>query len=312
MSETVGTTSDILHPKEPKKPAEAVEQRAVTFKEFFEDIPPDTYVTITDFQRVGDFYLALPELILFCEECKGERIFSCKEKLVQHSQWSRTFLEFVCRNCKKRVYRFALSYYCPDIPSGMAMKFGQVPTFGPQIPARLLRIVQADRELFLQGRRCESRGLGIGAFAYYRRVVENQRDRIIEAVAKAVKTVGSTPAIDELFHNALNQYQFSTSVEMLKDVIPQALLINGENPLILLHNALSKGLHNPEMTDEHCLELAQSIRIVLTELAERIANVTKEDKELLNAIKALKAIPPSTKKTLAKSNVSDAEESAKT
>jgi hypothetical protein len=111
------------------------------------------------------------------------------------------------------------------------------------------------------------------------------------------KVLGSTRDIDELFVQAMNQYQFSKSIEMVKDFIPEALLINGENPLILLHNALSKGLHDAEMTDSHCLELAQSIRIVLVELAERAASALKEDKEILEALTVLKAIPRGSKKT---------------
>jgi hypothetical protein len=178
------------------------------------------------------------------------------------------------------------------------MKYGQTPTFGAYTPARLLRLVQSDHQLFLQGRRAESRGLGIGAFAYYRRVVENQRNRIIVQIAKVAKVVGSTPAIDALFVEAQNQYQFSKSIEMLKDFIPQALLINGENPLVLLHSALSKGLHDAEMTDQHCLELAQSIRTVLTELAERASAAMKENKELADALKVLKAIPRAAKATV--------------
>jgi hypothetical protein len=154
-----------------------------------------------------------------------------------------------------------------------------------------LRLVEPDRELFLQGRRAENRGLGIGAFAYYRRVVENQRNRILEQIARVAKVIGSTSEVDALFAAALKQYQFSKSVEMVKDLIPQALLINGENPLLLLHSALSKGLHDPEMTDQHCLELAQSIRTVLTELAERASLVMKENKEIQEALKVLKAIP---------------------
>jgi len=38
------------------------------------------------------------------------------------------------------------------------------------------------------------------------------------------------------------------------------------------------------MTDEECLELATRIRIVLSELAERIANMLKEKAELSKAV----------------------------
>ena len=156
-------------------------------------------------------------------------------------------------------------------------------------------MIEADRELFLRGRRAENRGMGIGAFAYYRRVVENQRNQIIAKIAKVTKTLGSTPEIDQVFVAAMNEIQFAKSIEMVEKFIPQALLINGENPLTLLHSALSKGLHNPEMTDAHCLELAQSIRVILTELPERSASALKEDREIKEALEVLKAVPRGSK-----------------
>lgn len=51
----------------------------------------------------------------------------------------------------------------------------------------MISLIGPDKELYLQGRRSESRGFGIGAFSYYRRVVENQKSRIIEEIAKAAK-----------------------------------------------------------------------------------------------------------------------------
>jgi hypothetical protein len=51
------------------------------------------------------------------------------------------------------------------------------------------------------------------------------------------------------------------------------------------HNALSEGLH--ELTDEECLALATSIRVVLVELAERITTALKEQTELKSAVSQL-------------------------
>ncbi|MGD0546538.1 MAG: hypothetical protein ABR991_01770 [Terracidiphilus sp.] len=84
---------------------------------------------------------------------------------------------------------------------------------------------------------------------------------------------------------------YKESIEMVKDFIPQALLMSGYNPLTLLHSALSKGLHNSDMTDEHCLQLAQSIRTILAELAEQISEALKENKEIQNALSVLIAVP---------------------
>jgi hypothetical protein len=49
-----------------------------------------------------------------------------------------------------------------------------------------------------------------------------------------------------------------------------------------LHDAVGEGLQRK--TDEECLELATSIRVVLTELAERISNALKDDQELKQAL----------------------------
>lgn len=82
---------------------------------------------------------------------------------------------------------------------------------------------------------------------------------------------------------------------MVKAVIPQTLLINGQNPLRLLHSALSKGLHIADMTDAHCLALAQSIRTILGELAERASEALKNDEQIQTALSVLMAVPNSSK-----------------
>jgi hypothetical protein len=150
--------------------------------------------------------------------------------------------------------------------------------------------------LFLQGRRAEIKGLGIGAFAYYRRVVENQKNRIIAEIAKVAKRLGSSPETDKLFLSAQAERSFERSIEMVKDAIPQALMISGHNPLTLLHTALSKGLHDPDMTDVRCLQLAQSIRTILVTLSEKSSEVLKNDKDIQTALSTLLASPAKTEK----------------
>ena len=79
--------------------------------------------------------------------------------------------------------------------------------------------------------------------------------------------------------------QFSKALASVKDALPPALLINGHNPLALLHKALSGGLH--EQTDEDCLKLAHDVRVVLVELAERLGQALKDEAELTDAITRL-------------------------
>ncbi len=58
--------------------------------------------------------------------------------------------------------------------------------------------------------------------------------------------------------------------------------------MTLLYGATSKGLH--EMDDEECLKKATAIRMVLFAFAQRIAELTNEHKELLEALKAVEGV----------------------
>lgn len=154
-----------------------------------------------------------------------------------------------------------------------------------------LSLIGPDRELFLKGWRAENHGLGIGAFGYYRRVVENQKGRLIEEIAKVAQLMGADTDTLTRFEKAKNETRFTSSVDDIKEVMPQSLLVQGQNPLSLLHNALSKGLH--ARTDHECLELATSIRVVLTDLAERLSQALKDDAQLKQAVSKLLEPPKS-------------------
>jgi hypothetical protein len=52
--------------------------------------------------------------------------------------------------------------------------------------------------------------------------------------------------------------------------------------LTLLHKGLSEGLHTGN--DAECLEIAQNIRVILTEFSERLHTALKDDQELKTAV----------------------------
>lgn len=168
---------------------------------------------------------------------------------------------------------------------GLCYKLGELPTYGPPTPSRLIRLFGKDRDLFLRGRRCENQGLGIGAFVYYRRVVESHKDTILSEIIRVAEKVGAPASMIETLNAAKREIQFSKSLDTAKDAIPQALLINGQNPLTLLHKALSVGVH--ESTDERCLERAHDVRVVLIELAERLGQALKDEAGLNTAVNRL-------------------------
>lgn len=268
----------------------------VSFAEFLESSPPHHLVIVPDlFGMDGNSYrLNKPVLTLHCdhEKCNGPRFFEFRDSTgglynQKRNERNEVFVEYLCRNCHRSLKNF--SFLTLDLEtggSGLVVKLGEWPQFGPKTPARLLRMLGDDKELFLKGRRAESHGLGIGAFTYYRRVVENHKNMLIDEIIKVVQKVENSPAdITSDLIKAKDAFQFTQAISDVKLAIPQVLLIDGHNPLLLLHSALSSGIH--DKTDDECLELAKSIRLVLAGLSERLGQALSQHKELTDAVSKL-------------------------
>ena len=272
------------------------EPQAISFAEFLESAPPNQMHIIQDLTTEGTYggtyqKVSEPDIQLHCpgESCNGPRFFRCTEEneIRLFEELKYFFLEYRCNNCLKEVKIFSLAAVldAKQAGQGICFKLGERPVFGPPTPARLIKLVGPDRELFIRGRRCENQGLGVGAFAYYRRVIENQKNRIIGEIIRVSEKLDSSSAKIDVLKKALVETKFSKAHEMSKDAIPESLLIDGHSPLLLLHKALSKGIH--EQSDEECLDKAHSIRIVLAELSDRLSQALKDDTELTKALSGL-------------------------
>ena len=169
-----------------------------------------------------------------------------------------------------------------------AIKLGEYPPFSAPISSRIQKLLsRSDLELYRKGSRAEAQGLGIGAATYFRRIVEKQWKLLVTEIRKAAERLGVEDL--RLYDAAIQETQFSKAVGMLTDAIPDKLLIlNGENPLTLLYQPLSRQLHG--LTDEECLQQAADIRVVLTALLENIADVLKAQDELHEAVTRLKDV----------------------
>jgi len=272
----------------------AEEVPLIPLAEFFESYPPNRIIQVSNLgkyeRRLSTEGLVTPDIQLHCENdaCNGVRYFRCENNgtALSTASFRFQFLTYRCRNCQRTTKTFAVAaHLAENEKDGEIFKFGEWPPFGPPTPARMIKLTGPDRELFLTGRRSENQGMGIGAFVYYRRVVENQKNRIFDEIIRVSEKLGATPESIDKLKSAKEETQFSKAVESVKHAIPQSLLINGHNPLSLLHSALSEGLH--AQTDDECLELATSIRVVLSELAERLGQALKDEAELNAAVSRL-------------------------
>lgn len=261
-----------------------------TQTEFLGRIPPGTKVYISDMvkvDRLGKPKVASPDVELHCDVCGGPRFFYSSEGGADiNNSGTDDFLVYRCRNCRKSFKTFAVSCVREEeTGKWIEFKYGENPSFGPPTPARAITLIGPDREQFLQGRRCENQGLGVGAFVYYRRVVENQKNRIFDEILRVSQHLSADSELVAQIEAAKKETQFTRAVDIIKHALPQSLLVNGYNPLTLLHSALSSGVH--ELTDQECLELAKNIRVVLIEFSERLGQAMKDEAELNEAVKKL-------------------------
>lgn len=265
----------------------------VTAAEFFETVPPGQRVRIVGWAewsgRRNEADLQFPRLTLHCasEKCGGPREFDPSARSMNLDDYRLAFVRYECRNCESttKIYAARFKLVGDSGPDVYATKFGEEPAFGPPVPARVSTLVGSERDYYFKGTRSENQGLGIAAFAYYRRVVENRKNAIIGEIRRVAAKLSAPQELLDQLDEAVKETQFSSAVGMIKHGIPASLLINGHNPLSILHEALSEGLH--AQTDAECLELATHIRVVLAEFVERVATTLKDDAALNAAVSRL-------------------------
>lgn len=273
-----------------KKPIET------SLKEFLETVPPGRPIDLglSNFeiesgnQAPLGFYMKTTPLFLHCghSTCGGMRVFEPTSEGVAIG-WHTfdAFLYFKCRNCGSNFKTFALRLVPGKDNIRTVHKFGEMPPFGPPLSAKLLQLAGGEGDTLRKGRQSENQSLGIGAFAYYRRVVEQQKSHLIDELRSAVERLGGDVTALAALESARQEGQFAKAIKLMADVTPKELYVGGRNPLTLLHGPLSVGLHT--LSDEECLKLAHNIRIVLSALLERIQMVTEEKADLDAAIKEL-------------------------
>ncbi len=176
---------------------------------------------------------------------------------------------YLCIGCQRSQREFFI-YVSPD--RDWIMKIGQYPAWEIQGDKGIERMLGAHRGYLSRGLICESQGYGIGAFSYYRRITEEIIDQLLEDVRDLIPE-DEREAFNEVLAKVKSTRQTSEKINLIKDMLPSSLLIDGMNPLGILHAALSKGLHAE--SDEECLVHAETVRESVVFLTSQISENKK-------------------------------------
>ncbi len=188
---------------------------------------------------------------------------------------------YVCKSCNKFTRYFLLKF---DPDGKYVMKVGQEPPWDISVDRNLERALGSHAEYYKKGLICESQGYGIGAFSYYRRIVEEIIDQLLSEITDLIDV-----SEQECYLKALEDVRKTTvtqeKIQLVKDLLPSILRPDGINPLGVLHSTLSEGLH--EQSDEHCLKLAEAIRRSLVFLVSQVIESRSAARSFTESMRSL-------------------------
>lgn len=164
-------------------------------------------------------------------------------------------------------------------------KIGQFPPFQFKPDKTVLRfLTDEDKENYSKAKMCLSQSYGIGAFSYYRRILEKEIVRIIEDLASL--ETDNSEEIKALYEKYKKDHQMSNMIDGIKPFLPDSLKSIGENPIKLLYKQLSGGIH--DFSEEDCLEKSLSIDSILCFILKKLEEEKSDLKDIRKAMKKLK------------------------
>lgn len=137
---------------------------------------------------------------------------------------------------------------------------------------------------YYKGLNALNQNFGIGAFAYFRRIIEKELINIINDIKSLPDS--HSAEIENLLIKHNENPKISTIYDNIFEHLPNSLKVLGDNPIKLLYNQTSEGLHS--LTEEECLEKANSILQLLNFVIKKINEERSEIKILRETIKGLK------------------------
>lgn len=137
-------------------------------------------------------------------------------------------------------------------------KVGQLPSYEVSVASDLENSLGQDATLYKRAQICMSQSYGIAACAYLRRLLENQIVPLLQLVYEARKEEGEDVSA---FAEITNERVAENKIRFANKVLPNSVLVPGENPLELIYDRLSAGLHR--QSEDECMEIAHEASQVL-------------------------------------------------
>lgn len=196
----------------------------------------------------------------------------------------KVHVQGVCQSCKAKIdflIRSTSDKEWNRRKEGMTItiqKIGQFPSYEIGLNPTLKKYLnEEDQSNYKKALICLSISYGIGAYAYLRRVIENEIKRIVQDIAEL--DFDGAEFVKAAYESFKVDFQMSKLIDVVTKHLPVSLKELGDNPVRLLYEQLSGGIH--EFTDEECIEKAHHIDVLLNYVIRKI----NEEKYQLDGVK---------------------------
>ncbi len=254
------------------------------YKSFETGIVHDKRYTsdIIDFTKIPK-----PAIHMYCSTCGSGQTFNMindyhenesNQGVIVFDKVVRAL--YLCSACEDNKRFFIIRFLSEKVNDYqykvIVMKVGQYPAWEIKMNKNLKKTLGEHSGYYNKGLICESQNYGIGAYAYFRRITEDIIDELLESIHGLIDGEEKQEEYKKALENIRQEKRTSEKIDVVKDLLPNSLIIDGINPLKVLHDALSVGLHGK--TDEDCMELSVTIRDSLVYLINQILS-NKQGKE---------------------------------
>ncbi|MEJ7564913.1 hypothetical protein WKI25_08930 [Acinetobacter baumannii] len=258
-------------------------------KDFFENAPLYMSLTLPG-EHNKERSHKLKEIQAFCEKCDTSKPFHNMEKndyVIYFPAWDRVksfVLQFKCVTCGDSSKKFWVKMEQTDDAFFKYEKIGQDPKIELSRSKHLSKFFKSDKDEYNKAVICIAHGYGVAAFAYMRRIIENNIMQLLDMIAEDDMVDSS---IKEALSELRNESPMSDKISIANKALPSYLLINGHNPLGAMYKVLSEGVHS--LSDEECLRRTETVQKCLEYIISGIATHKKSKEAFKDNLDLLKS-----------------------
>jgi len=245
-----------------------------------------------------------PRIVLFhCGICKAERPFNAEKGDTWHMPVDRRHIErsgplsqglsanmsgiyefyFTCSGCHRNVFVAWIEF---NYEERYIRKVGQSIAWRINLEKELEKDLGEDAELYKKALILLSQSYGIGACAYLRRIIENQINPLLQILYEMRQHEGAETSELEQIAETMRRKDFTSKVEMAAAILPDSIMIDGDNPVKLMHDRLSVNLHS--LPEEEVIPIARALKTTFEYVVVELNRRKRSKQKFIEEFRALK------------------------